>query len=170
LRKEFQQLELLNVITKLRYEGNLPENVTGETRSALIRSFQDWKGADWCPPGIHPAIRWSKASPIRLSEEKTSRWEVVRNKVNDREHKSVHARKAQSSYVPAKGTTTLSNTNDEPFSRRRGKTISNHIAAPAGMRWSADTLSCAYDSLLTIMHLLYTSHTPAWMESVNPLN
>ncbi|KAI4294047.1 hypothetical protein K525DRAFT_152912, partial [Schizophyllum commune Loenen D] len=36
LRQEFRELELLNEITKLQYEGKLPAEVTGHRRKDLI--------------------------------------------------------------------------------------------------------------------------------------
>ncbi|KAJ7155807.1 hypothetical protein C8R46DRAFT_847633, partial [Mycena filopes] len=43
LRQELRELEILDEITKLRYEGNLPRSVTGLYRRRLIRSFYAWK-------------------------------------------------------------------------------------------------------------------------------
>ncbi|KAJ7790314.1 hypothetical protein B0H14DRAFT_2259386, partial [Mycena olivaceomarginata] len=36
LRQEFRELELLNEITRLRYEGELPEEVSGSDRIELL--------------------------------------------------------------------------------------------------------------------------------------
>src|SRR5438034_5236418 len=40
LRQEFRELELLDDITRLRYEAMLPENFEGDIRNTLIRKFQ----------------------------------------------------------------------------------------------------------------------------------
>jgi len=55
LRQEFHELELLDEINKLKYEGKLPDCVEGNYRNPLIRSYQQWKGADYVPPLTHPA-------------------------------------------------------------------------------------------------------------------
>ncbi|KAJ3917034.1 hypothetical protein F5877DRAFT_91440 [Lentinula edodes] len=44
LRKEFRELELLDEITRLRFEGKLDSSVMGSTRGTLIETFLDWKG------------------------------------------------------------------------------------------------------------------------------
>jgi hypothetical protein len=63
LRQEFRALELLDYITKLRYESRLPCTVIGETRNELISSFRKWKGESFIPPNVHRSIRWSKSDP-----------------------------------------------------------------------------------------------------------
>jgi len=40
LRQEFHELELLDDITKLRYEGKLPDRIPGKFRNPLIRAYQ----------------------------------------------------------------------------------------------------------------------------------
>ena len=40
LRQEFRELELLDDITRLMYEGKLPDFVIGSTRNDLITQFQ----------------------------------------------------------------------------------------------------------------------------------
>ncbi len=44
LRQEFRELELLNEITKLRYENKLPDSVNAKRRYALIQQFKTLKG------------------------------------------------------------------------------------------------------------------------------
>ncbi|TRM55927.1 hypothetical protein BD626DRAFT_360113, partial [Schizophyllum amplum] len=43
LKREFRNLELLNEITRLRYESELPDTVIGDTRNSLIKSYLEWK-------------------------------------------------------------------------------------------------------------------------------
>jgi hypothetical protein len=67
LRQEFRELELLDEITKLRYEGKLPDHIQGNFRNPLIRSYQKWKGTDYVPPLTHPALKWSVKDPLPTS-------------------------------------------------------------------------------------------------------
>ena len=53
LRQEFRELELLDEITKLRYEGKLPDHIQGKFRNLLIRAYQTWKGTNYIP-GVRP--------------------------------------------------------------------------------------------------------------------
>ena len=44
LRQEFRDLEFLDEISKLRFNDKLPSNVTGHTRTALIRAYRSYRG------------------------------------------------------------------------------------------------------------------------------
>jgi len=56
IRQEFRELEILDFITKMRYEGHLPNSIDGHGSNTIIHQFQEWKGADYVPDQIHPAI------------------------------------------------------------------------------------------------------------------
>src|ERR1700728_5186861 len=44
LRQEFQDLELLDEITKLAFYSQLPPEINGHSQNTLIRQFHAWKG------------------------------------------------------------------------------------------------------------------------------
>ncbi|EIM79211.1 uncharacterized protein STEHIDRAFT_40293, partial [Stereum hirsutum FP-91666 SS1] len=167
LRREFQQLELLNAITTLRFEGILPDSVQGDTRTALIRSFQQWKGVEWCPPNVHRAIRWSKVDPLGLTViEPSSKWQMVANRHNTTKKQGSSAEDRAVNYVPAHGTSTLSTTHSDPFNNRRFRNQLNSLPQPIGLRWDAASWSCAYDALLSILHLIYSTNSRMWLDEV----
>ena len=56
-RQECHELEILDEITKLRYEGKLPDHIQGNFRNPLIRAYQKWKGRDYVPPLTHFAVK-----------------------------------------------------------------------------------------------------------------
>lgn len=171
LRREFQQLELLNAITKLRFEGRLPDQVQGETRTSLINSFQQWKGVDWCPPNIHPAIRWSKSDPIGLTRvEKSTPWVLIKPNNKGVPSPAKGDNHAVTEYVVAKGSISLKDTSSTPMRKRQAAMRADRMARPTGLRWDSETLSCAYDSLLTILHLTYATQHPMWTTRVTGLN
>ena len=41
LRQEFCEHKILDNIARLRYEGNLPNDINGSLRNSLIRQYQD---------------------------------------------------------------------------------------------------------------------------------
>ena len=43
IRQEFREHEILDDITRLRYEGQLPAEIQGNTQNSLIRSYQKYK-------------------------------------------------------------------------------------------------------------------------------
>ncbi|TFY56576.1 hypothetical protein EVG20_g8875, partial [Dentipellis fragilis] len=68
LRQEFRELEVLNYITKLRFEGKLKPGVGGNTRCSLIKSFQKvYK--NYCPKDTPDPLKWNETDPILRAEE-----------------------------------------------------------------------------------------------------
>ena len=66
MRQEFRELELLDEITKLRYEGKLPDHIQGKFRNHLIRAYHKWQGTYYVPPLTYPALTWSVKDPMPL--------------------------------------------------------------------------------------------------------
>jgi hypothetical protein len=64
LRQEFCELELLDEISKLRYEGKLPDHIQDNFRNPFIRAYKKWKGTDNMPPLTYPALKWSVKDPM----------------------------------------------------------------------------------------------------------
>lgn len=64
LRQELRELELLDSITKMRYEGTLPDTVTGITRNELIHKFRQAKGDHFMPSNIPEQLQWSPNMPL----------------------------------------------------------------------------------------------------------
>ncbi|KAF5381447.1 hypothetical protein D9757_009020 [Collybiopsis confluens] len=83
LRQEFRELELLDDIMRLRYEGKLDSSVYGSTRKVLIESFLTWKGSLYVPPNVHPSIRWSNRDPYTQSHAPDIPWTILDKKKFD---------------------------------------------------------------------------------------
>jgi hypothetical protein len=47
LRQEFREQEILDDITRLRYEGKLPNCIDGQLRNTLIHQYQIWRGTEY---------------------------------------------------------------------------------------------------------------------------
>ena len=81
MRQEFCELKILDEITKLRYEGKLPDHIQGSFRNLLIRSYQKWKGTDYVPPLTHAVLKWSVKDPLPLLPVVTNAfWQIVDKK------------------------------------------------------------------------------------------
>ena len=102
LRQEFRELELLDEITKLRYEGNLPDHIQGNFRNPLIRAYQKWKGTDYVPSLTHPALKWSIKDPMSLLSVVTdAHWQIIEKKIE--KEVNIETTSMQSGFVAAKG-------------------------------------------------------------------
>ena len=63
LRQEYRELELLDDITKLRYEGRLPNHINAHRRLDIIAQYRKWRGAEYMPATVAAAIRWRDGKP-----------------------------------------------------------------------------------------------------------
>ena len=77
LRQEFRELEMLDDVTTLRYNGKLPDSVVGDCRNDLISTFRLLKGNKYIPSKVHPAIRWKDSDPFHLSEGTDIAWKII---------------------------------------------------------------------------------------------
>ncbi|KAI0067152.1 hypothetical protein BV25DRAFT_1868127 [Artomyces pyxidatus] len=166
LRQEFRELELLDEITRLRYLDDLPKNITAETRQ--------WAGQNHVPEKVHPSIRWSKESPLVIGDEgKDSPWQLISTKGKSQLDKTS---KAETS----KGQKRKRDDADAPGPKRltkRRKIGPNQFIAQSllgaerkGILWNGDTLTCAYDSILTILLQVYLAHGDQWTDKVTNMN
>jgi hypothetical protein len=83
LRQEFRELELLDDIIRLKYNGRLPHLVMGDHRNDIIGKFRDWKGEHYIPKSVHKAIHWGKSDPFLMEVSEDLTWHIVpRSKQN----------------------------------------------------------------------------------------
>ncbi|KZP02117.1 hypothetical protein FIBSPDRAFT_715227, partial [Athelia psychrophila] len=172
LRQEFRELELLDEITRLRYEGQLHKKVTGNTRNALIRSYRAWKGESYVPNKVHQAIRWTRRDPLRQDPDvPMSPWQILKGKKKD---ELAATAKSTYGFVPAKGTVARKQEEDvqEPPSRKRVK-LNNEPQAQEGSRgliWDEENWSCAYDACFTILYALWSEDDTKWKGRFKDMN
>lgn len=104
LRQEFRELELLDEITKLKYENILPDHVVGDRRNTIIREFQQWKGTEYVPECVHPALKWNQRDPLHMLEVVCdSPWQMIKNnKINKNRDKKTNI-SDNLGFVSAKG-------------------------------------------------------------------
>ena len=152
LRQEFRELEILDDITRLQYEGKLSHRVVGDRRQLLIEAYREWKGDNYVPASVHKAIRWGKANPFQLDEQKgVIGWYIVKkptdanklttdNQTSSRHLKrQLHHEKQVDTIVLRKKIKSHSHNSDSPEGPE--------LIIPQGTQWSDN--SCAYDCFVT---------------------
>ncbi|KAF8230319.1 hypothetical protein L208DRAFT_1476726 [Tricholoma matsutake] len=78
LRQEFCELEILDKITRLNFEGKLPVHmVQADRRNSLIAMYRQLKGEDYMPPTVHKAIRWGPSDPFLEWPHSNMEWALV---------------------------------------------------------------------------------------------
>jgi hypothetical protein len=107
LRQEFRELEILDEVTQLKYEGKIPlsVNINGHRRNTIIQQFRDWKGANYMPQKVHPAIGWSSTQPYEFTITNDSSWQTI-SKIK-KNVSSIKYTDRNSNYVAAKGSTSV---------------------------------------------------------------
>ncbi|KAF8578654.1 hypothetical protein K439DRAFT_1361561, partial [Ramaria rubella] len=165
LRQEFQELEILDDITKMCYEGKLHPDVSGCGWNTLICQYQAWKGHNYVPKMVHKALKWTKDDPLILKEVEVDRWVIIdkslKNKSNSTiniEHGILHPAKRQwlsdPNYLTAKGSEALPTLSDDHGVRARKSDIrlrTEPQKTPCGIKWDSMWWSCAYDSIIVIL-------------------
>jgi len=186
LCQEFRELELLDEITKLKYEGSIPESakINGHRRNILIKQFRDWKGVNHVPSNIHPSISWSKSHPFSMAPVvNDAKWEVIKH---DKGGKSKNKGNIPdySKFVAANGTVPVKQ--DEINKRKidadetpsgppvkKQKTIMNVnelLVGPIGIEWDNEDWSCAYDAFFTILHGIWSNNPCEWSDIFGDIN
>ncbi len=160
LKREFRELEILDTITKHRFEGTLPLQVVGPTRRLLISQFLKAFDHNLVSLNLHTALQWSDKDPLVpiRAEEDVESWKIITDgKVT----------KAEQGYVIAEGSNNagsvgLVGTNDLPKKQRWVETTqslpisSKSGQVPLGIVWRAN--SCAYDSVIYILYNTWKDH------------
>ncbi|KAL1711810.1 hypothetical protein EV715DRAFT_214838 [Schizophyllum commune] len=181
LRREFRNLEILNDITRLKYHGQLPEHVKGDTRNQLIRSYLDWKGPDFELSGLHPALRWQSREEWDDIDTPFGRqaWQFAENEDEDQkqEHKpaSTIAIVERTSKRKVESTTfddDRSRDQVDPAKKRarHEQGTADDRPAPKGYTWNASDWSCPYDSLFTVLHCIWLGNPARWTPYMSRLS
>ena len=174
LRQEFRELELLDNITKLRFEGKLPRSITmAERRNTLIDLFRAHKGKNYMPSTLHKAIRWSASDPFLESKEYGD-WRIVASNLKaDR----TNTTSSQPPSTPVQNKPPDYNLNTLALKRKISQVIPKdkgkhpiikkikyydstssstdtsdavlRLDLPLGSRWSNN--SCAYDAVFVVL-------------------
>lgn len=183
--QEFRELELLDEITHYRYLGKLPDHINAVSRSQLIKPFQDWKGYTYVPPKTSTALKWSDASPMyNISIANSTRWKILdpsyskyglQEKEDEQDINKDCVPMETDPFVPAEGTIALKTiSNDLPTvaNKRKRKRSSSNVASkdPEGHAWNVDMWSCAYNSILTILRMIYTQNSQIWLTHWSNMN
>jgi|HubBroStandDraft_4_1064222.scaffolds.fasta_scaffold23305_3 hypothetical protein len=151
-------------MVSMQYEESIPESakVNSHCHNILISQFHQWKGLNYVPTHVHPAISWSPSDPFPLSPGvNDSKWILV-DKKNTKPQKANDV----STFVPARTTKhkSIEAECDLPKAKKLKPAVQPLILSqgPPGLIWDGKNFSCAYDSLFTVLHNIWSSNPNAW--------
>lgn len=181
LRQEFRSLEILDEITCLQYAGTLPSEITGTTRNSLIHAYRSWKGGAYVPANVDNNLAWDGKKSFQMQPaEETSRWEILTKSKgkatpagtkrarleadSDRPRKQMKIDNIFKTEKPRTGLKRKPADNLEGAPTKRGRANTEHMSRnePGGFRWVRN--SCAYDSMFTILRLIWDERRLLWGE------
>ncbi|KAJ7697106.1 hypothetical protein B0H16DRAFT_1350276 [Mycena metata] len=173
LRQEFRELELLDEITKLRWEGKLPMTITGIYRGQLLSSYKKWKGNTLIdPPHFHPSIRFKAGVDDIDTPIQYGTWKSTAKKESAAKSKPTpKKRKAEepASTTQAKkqrtqqGTKAMQNVTTAPAKvHGTDPRAVMAYAGPVGLIWDSMNYTCSYDALLTPLACLWNENPRQW--------
>lgn len=146
LRQEFRELEMLDDITTLRYNGKLSSSSK-----------------------VHRAIRWKENDPFSLSEGTDVAWRIVDS--SDKLDPGAGSKKQSVSNVVQTDRTPLlgkrrlgadfeSEASEASNPSKTGSNTTEHhapIGNPRGLQWSNN--SCAFDAVLSVLFNIWQDNT-----------
>ena len=168
LRQEFREQEILDHITQLRYENQLPDHVDGIRRNSIIRQYQKWKGTTFLPPNIDAQLSWNNHDKMDMLPATTdSPWQLIgKEKANG---KAKVTAKATTNFIPAQGSAQIvaqsqkRKAEDDADTSPTNKLPRHSVATnPKGLLWDGNNYSCAYDALFTVLYYIWNGNRFLW--------
>ncbi|KAL1751183.1 hypothetical protein FB107DRAFT_222526, partial [Schizophyllum commune] len=183
LRQEFRDLEILNDITRLRYEGRLPETVVGHRRIDLISSFREWKGAQYMPEDLPRPLRWTTdkalydasgvcTNPTAWMENDVVPldWQII--SADKRKRGNLPKMRDDEGFVSLKSLTSTvrSATREVDVIPVSQNPLTSFLVGPKpligrGSVWNNN--SCAYDCVASAFAWIFTESPGAWLSRMD---
>jgi hypothetical protein len=163
LRQEFRELNILDEVTRLRYENCLPENIFGPLRNPVVRAYYIWidelkDDGEW-----HSAIQYKVGEQKIKAVESDATWDIdmfnALRKVEKNKRTGVSLKR---------GATEIDVTETPSPSVKVARPDSPHDSSvPRGLIWDSTDYSCAYDGLFTILYNIWTDAPRVWSDRFN---
>lgn len=172
LRQEFRHLEILDEVTRLKYEGTLPENFPLDRRAVIIAAYQQWKGTKHVPARVHRAIAWQSEDLVKNFDDLN--WQLIKS---DREAAATLKQSASSANDDILNTPLVRDTIqdvefDETITNDDEGNESDGLPAvvPSGVMWDSVDYSCSYDAAITILLFLWRSDPVKWSRELGTMD
>lgn len=169
LRQEFRELNVLDEVTRLRYERQLPDHIHGPLRNPVIRAYYLWNrdssdDCDW-----HPAIRYQAGERKVRPIESDATWDIDKLRKADESYCSSRSKRGIGAMVEH-----VNDTSDAvritKVSRVDCPAHISTVSRPSGLIWDSRDYSCAYDALFTILYNMWIDMPNVWSRRFNDIS
>ncbi|KAJ7746062.1 hypothetical protein B0H16DRAFT_1313801 [Mycena metata] len=165
LRQELRELEVLDEITRLRYQGLLPREVTGVYRRQLLRAYARWTGSRPDPDHFHPAMRLRGEENTALADrsfDDYGEWAPSGTKSKKRDHEGIADNDGRPDRESRKRNKKTKH--DVVGPHRFANSTQDTAEIPTGLVWDSINYSCGYDALFTILYNVWSQNPTRWTE------
>ncbi|RXW14794.1 hypothetical protein EST38_g11057 [Candolleomyces aberdarensis] len=148
LRQEYRELNYLDAITQLRYDGKLPDQIVQKTRGTTIAAYRAWKKSNE-EDAWHPKIRNELFADVTPAVDLPPFKNPLKRKNAQIDQHGV--KKKRKVGAP------------------KNLPVRLMWQAPAGPAWDGSDYSCAYDVWTTILYSIWDSYgITKEVESLSP--
>lgn len=163
LRQEFRELEILNRITELRYDEQLPDTVKGLLRNNLLDSFKSWTGSNKQNIDWHSALDYQPLE--RETTKRTSSDETTLLKMSLRTPIE-RTKKDTTPKTKPKVKVATDKKKNVPHDAKKNRFFDTSTDGPdaRGTIWDSRNYSCAYDAVYTIMFNIWNQDKGRYSE------
>ncbi|PPQ73348.1 hypothetical protein CVT24_012186 [Panaeolus cyanescens] len=169
LRQEFRDLNYLDLITKMWFEGELPSHIIGETRQDTINNYRVWRSLDeerdW-----HPVLQGDDEHEVFEGVTRKRKIDELNAKLVKESSTTSHVkdgmkpmnRRIQNAVINSSGMPLTDSSPSSPRPKKRrlthhvisplvpiamenGTSHKTDVWKPCGPKWDSSNWSCAYD-------------------------
>ena len=156
LRQEFRELNVLDKVTCLRYEGLLPDGIHGPLRNPVVRAYYLWMKDKKDDSEWHPAIRYKDGESRLKPIEADATWDTnIAASSKKEQRKSENLAKRPGPF------------DAEDVDPPQAKIVRTdpsllRTGTPLGIIWNSKDYSCAYDSFFTVLYNIWSGNPTKW--------
>ncbi|PPQ87198.1 hypothetical protein CVT25_014753 [Psilocybe cyanescens] len=160
LRQEFRELNILDEVTRLRYDGILPHSVIHTLRNPTIRAYMLWNKSSAIDSTWHSALAYAPEETIikQIIHDGTWSLDNIMPKV----------------LTPAKRRANEDSTTPSAVTKmKKAKHTTNNdtcASSPTGILWDHTNYSCGYDSIFTILYNIWETNPQQWQRRFNDIS
>ncbi|KAF9038753.1 hypothetical protein BJ165DRAFT_1352342 [Panaeolus papilionaceus] len=183
LRQEFRELNMLDEVTKLQFEGTLSDQVNGQLRYPILKSYlASTKQMIESNQSWHPMIQYDNTKKIKLNTQleflhSVSLHQTYGNVILTKKKHTKTSHKVKTKQTLSKScsntdnqlnkldtqyvdsiSSLISNTNT-PYVSSKPHINVKHIQ---GLAWDSHNFSCAYDALFIIIYHIWNGNKDFW--------